>query len=115
MESATFFRALSDPTRLRCIALLQLEGRLCVCELTHALGMEQPKVSRHLAQLRQAGLVEARRRGTWIHYRLHPELPSWAQQVITAWSTGCADAVPYADDRRALHAMPNRPETSRCA
>ncbi|MBK1726647.1 ArsR/SmtB family transcription factor [Halorhodospira neutriphila] len=115
MESPAFFRALSDETRLRCVALLQAEGQLCVCELTYALGMEQPKVSRHLAQLRQAGVVEPRRCGTWIHYRLHPELPPWAQAVIAAWTDGCAGSPPFSDDRRALHAMPNRPEAARCA
>lgn len=115
MQSSVFFRALSDEIRLRCVALLQLEGQLCVCELTYALGMEQPKVSRHLAQLRQAGIVETQRCGTWIHYRLNSAMPAWAQAVIAAWTDGCAAIAPFADDRQALHAMPNRPEANRCA
>jgi ArsR family transcriptional regulator len=62
------FKTLSDPTRLRLLNLLA-SGETCVCELTDTLRVVQPKVSRHLRQLRRAGLVEARRNGKWIHYR----------------------------------------------
>ena len=55
------FRALGDTTRLRCLMLLELEGELCVCELTYALHIAQPKVSRHLSVLRETGLVQDRR------------------------------------------------------
>ncbi|HKJ71208.1 MAG TPA: metalloregulator ArsR/SmtB family transcription factor [Gammaproteobacteria bacterium] len=113
MDAATFFRALGDDTRLRCLALLHAEGELCVCELTYALDQAQPKVSRHLGQLRQAGVVDSHRRGTWMHYRLHPELPDWAAAVIDDWAQ--AAAAPFADDRRALHAMPDRPDNTCCA
>ena len=63
------FGALADRTRLR---LLNLMGRdeICVCFLVEALGLSQPKISRHLAYLRDAGLVEARREGKWMHYRV---------------------------------------------
>jgi len=62
------FKILSDPTRLRLLNLLA-GGETCVCELTDSLGVVQPKVSRHLARLRRAGLVDTRRNGKWIHYR----------------------------------------------
>lgn len=64
-----FFRALGDRTRLR---LLNLMGRqeICVCYLVEILGGPQPKISRHLAYLRRAGIVEARREGKWMHYRI---------------------------------------------
>jgi len=52
-----FFQLLSDETRLRCLLLLQKEGELCVCELVYALDIIQPKISRHLAALRDAGIV----------------------------------------------------------
>src|SRR3989304_3575780 len=78
-----FFPALADPTRLRCLLLLAAEGELCVCELTHALGESQPKISRHLAMLRAAGIVSDRREGLWVHYRLNPELPPWAREVLS--------------------------------
>jgi ArsR family transcriptional regulator, arsenate/arsenite/antimonite-responsive transcriptional repressor len=71
-EPASLFKTLSDPTRLRLLNLLAA-GETCVCELTDTLRVVQPKVSRHLAQLKRAGLVEARREGKWMHYR-------WARQ-----------------------------------
>jgi ArsR family transcriptional regulator len=109
------YRALADPTRLRCLVLLQREGELCVCELTHALGESQPKISRHLAQLREAGIVADRRQGVWIHYRLHPELPDWAVEILAATAEAAVDQSPFCDDRTALHEMPNRPGASCCA
>lgn len=63
------FKALADETRLRLVALLS-HGDLCVCHLEEALQLSQPKVSRHLATLRSAGVVEPRREGTWVYYRL---------------------------------------------
>jgi ArsR family transcriptional regulator len=65
------FRAFSDRTRLRVLHLLR-DGERCVCELVDALGVPQPKVSRHLAYLRRAGLVLARKQGLWSYYRLAP-------------------------------------------
>ena len=65
---AFLFKTLSDPTRLRLLNLLAC-GETCVCELTDSLRVVQPKVSRHLAHLKRAGLVEARRDGKWMHYR----------------------------------------------
>jgi arsenate reductase len=84
IESHQFFHALSDPTRLRCLALLHSQGEVCVCELTRTLGQSQPKISRHLGLLRDLGLVEARRAGVWMHYRIHPTLPDWALSVLAA-------------------------------
>ena len=103
------FTALAHPLRLRSLVLLATEGELCVCELTHVLDVAQPTVSRHLAQLREAGVVQDRRAGTWVYYRLHPELPPWAQQVLEATTAGVAGESPYATDRAALAEMPNRP------
>jgi ArsR family transcriptional regulator, arsenate/arsenite/antimonite-responsive transcriptional repressor len=63
------FKALGDETRLRIVALLS-HGELCVCHVEEALRVSQPKVSRHLAILRAAGVVDYRREGTWVYYRL---------------------------------------------
>ena len=63
------YKALADATRLRILALLA-DGEVCVCDIHDTLRVPQPTASRHLAYLRQAGLVEARREGTWMHYRL---------------------------------------------
>jgi ArsR family transcriptional regulator, arsenate/arsenite/antimonite-responsive transcriptional repressor len=65
----TLFRALGDTTRLRILGLL-LAGEVCVCDIHESLRIPQSKTSRHLAYLRRAGLVAARRDGLWIHYRL---------------------------------------------
>jgi ArsR family transcriptional regulator len=65
----TLFKALADATRLRILGLL-LTGEVCVCDIHESLKIPQPKASRHLAYLRKAGLVEARREGLWMHYRL---------------------------------------------
>lgn len=110
LEPSPFFRALADTTRLRCIALLQAEGELCVCELTYALAISQPKMSRHLAALRDVGVVADRRTGYWVHYRLHPALPPWAQYVIRDTVAGIADTEPFAGDAHRLAVMPERPQ-----
>ena len=69
IEIARFLDAMTDPTRLRLLRLLRQE-ELCVCELVDTLRMPQYKISRHLRNLRAVGLVEARRDGRWMHYRL---------------------------------------------
>lgn len=111
----TFFAALAHPTRLRCLMLLHHGGEFCVCELTQAVGASQPHVSRHLAYLREAGLVSDRRAGLWIHYRLHPELPAWGREVLDAVARGVAGDEPYRSDTLAQAATPNRPGAPRCA
>jgi ArsR family transcriptional regulator len=109
------FQALSDTTRLRSLFLLAQEGELCVCELTHALDVSQPKISRHLAMLRSAGIVSDRRQGQWIYYQLHPQLPDWAQAVINNTIDGARDQQPFVNDQAVLADMPNRPGASCCA
>jgi ArsR family transcriptional regulator len=69
-ELVTIFKALSDETRLRIIKLLE-DGELCVCDITAALDMVQPKVSFHLSTLKEAGLIKDRKSGKWIHYSLN--------------------------------------------
>ncbi len=76
------FKNLSDETRLSLVLLLREKGELCVCELSSTLKESQPKISRHLALLRESGLLIDRRDGKWIHYRLSPHMPAWASAVI---------------------------------
>ena len=78
----SFYKCLSDETRLRCLLLIQKEGELCVCELTEALDEIQPKISRHLAQLKKCELLLDRRQGQWVFYRINPSLPTWASSVL---------------------------------
>lgn len=77
-----FFKLLSDETRLNIMLLLRETGELCVCDITMAIQEAQPKTSRHLAMLRESGLLLDRREGKWIHYRLSPHLPIWAATIL---------------------------------
>jgi ArsR family transcriptional regulator len=70
---ATRFKALADPSRVAIVNRLAAADEVCVCDLTAALELSQPTVSHHLRVLREAGLVESSRRGTWAFYRLVPE------------------------------------------
>ena len=74
MNPVEFFKLLADETRLTTILLIRHFGELCVCELTEALQLSQPKVSRHLALLRNAGVLEGEKRGQWVYYRLSAAL-----------------------------------------
>ena len=111
----TLFQMLSDATRLRALMLLAAEQELCVCELTHALNLSQPKISRHLAHLRESGLLLARREGQWMYYRIDPALADWARSILHHTLLGNAGSEPYRGDRSALKDMPNRPGAACCA
>src|ERR687884_1952335 len=87
------FRALADRTRLRLLNLMGAD-EICVCFLVEGLKMAQPKISRHLAYLRRAGVVAARREGKWMHYRIvEPGLPHAARifREVRAWLKEDAD------------------------
>lgn len=86
-DKELFFRALADRTRLRLLSLMGA-GEICVCFLVEILKTNQPKISRHLAYLRRAGIVDARREGQWIHYRVvEPDDPNAAQVLknVMSW------------------------------
>lgn len=82
MDPCNFFKCLSDHTRLKFLLLIATIGEACVCDLMEALDLDQPKTSRHLAQLRKCCILVDERRGKWVFYKLHPQLPDWALQVI---------------------------------
>ncbi|MCK2183567.1 metalloregulator ArsR/SmtB family transcription factor [Halomonas getboli] len=86
-----FFKCLADETRLRLTLLIRRQGELCVCELSGVLELSQPKISRHLAQLRRAGLLVGRREGQWVHYAIAPGLPGWVGATLEAAAEGEAD------------------------
>jgi ArsR family transcriptional regulator len=77
-----FFLALADRTRLRLLHLIG-EDEVCVCFFVEVFRTNQPKISRHLAYLRRAGLVTARREGKWMHYRLSPPEEPHARRIFT--------------------------------
>ena len=76
-----FFAALADRTRLRLLNLMR-DGEVCVCFFAETLGTNNPKVSRHLAYLKRAGLVSGRREGKWIHYSLNPPKDAQAAEMF---------------------------------
>lgn len=80
-DLALLFAALSDRTRLRLLNLMD-GHEVCVCYFVEILGQTQPKISRHLAYLRRAGIVAARREGKWMHYRIVPPVHAGAAQIL---------------------------------
>lgn len=97
----TVLKALADKTRLRILALLKA-GEICVCHVHGSLGIPQPKASRHLAYLRRAGLVQTRRQGLWVYYRLaDPGDP--VLQTLLSMARHCLEHLPSsARDRKRL-------------
>ena len=94
------YSALADPTRLRILSLLS-EDEICVCHIHASLDVPQPTASRHLAYLRKSGLVEARRDGIWMHYRLAKiENPVVAAVVKAALHALTHAAISAKDEKR---------------
>ena len=81
-DKELFFKALADRTRLRLLNLMQAD-EVCVCFFVEILKISQPKISRHLAYLRRAGIVGARRQGPWMHYRIIEPAEVEAARVLT--------------------------------
>lgn len=87
LQPVQLFKLLADETRSSIVMLLRESGELCVCDICGATEESQPKVSRHMALLREAELVIDRREGKWVHYRLSPHMPAWAAAIIdTVWN-----------------------------
>ena len=115
MDQIETFRLLGDETRLRALALMGREKEVCVCELVAALGLSQPKISRHLSALRDAGLVEGRRDAQWMFYRISPSLSPWQTQAIQAALDSIADEPVLKRDKSRLDKMNNRPQRNAAA
>ncbi len=109
MNPHHFFKLLSDETRLRCLLLIAREKQLCVCELTSALEESQPKISRHLAQLRQCGVLLDERHGQWVYYRVSDSLPGWMRKVIEGLRDSNCLQEQYQQDSVRLRQMTARP------
>ena len=97
----TLFKALADRTRLRILGLL-LDGEICVCHIHESLGLPQPKTSRHLAYLRRARLVAARKEGLWVYYRLARMDDPVMQALVEAVGHAIAHLSSAEKDRRRL-------------
>ncbi len=101
MTHLELMKLLADDTRLTSI-LMMMSGPRCVCDLMTALDLSQPKVSRHLAILRDASLVNTERRGQWVYYSLATDLPDWVLNTIEL----LLQSPPAQDDQR-LHQLPS--------
>ena len=105
--TGVLFELLADSTRRRILALLLDHREICVCRLVGALDVPQPKVSRHLAAMREAGLLVSRRHGTWIFYRFDPQVPGWAMRVVAMMVEGARTEPQLAqDDARLVRLAP---------
>ncbi|PVC80396.1 transcriptional regulator [Streptomyces sp. CS090A] len=82
---AKVFKALGDPVRLRLLSMIasRAGGEVCVCDLTPAFDLSQPTISHHLKLLREAGLIASERRGTWVYYRLLPQMTDRLAEILT--------------------------------
>lgn len=107
------FRAFSDRTRLRILSLLR-PGELCVCDIVDVLGLPQPKVSRHLAYLRRAGLVDARRDGQWMHYTLSAPQGAFHTKLLDCLACCLGDVPELARDAEAIGRKSCRPGGNCC-
>lgn len=107
MTPDELFSLLSDETRLRCLVLIQKKGELCVCELSQILGSIQPKISRHLALMRNSGLVSDERRGQWVYYSLDRSLPKWAQKIVESTLENLKNEEPYRSDLKKMGSLKN--------
>jgi ArsR family transcriptional regulator, arsenate/arsenite/antimonite-responsive transcriptional repressor len=93
-ELARVFKAIADPVRLRLLSLIASHagGEACVCDLTGAFALTGPTISHHLKVLREAGLVDSQRRGTWIYYRVQPDLLAQLSAVLVRHAPAAVSA-----------------------
>ncbi len=96
-----FFAALADRTRLRLLNLMR-DGEVCVCFFAETLGTNNPKISRHLAYLKRAGIVNARRDGKWMHYSLNTQIDLQAAELLSTLLKTLETDPEMAADRKVL-------------
>ncbi|GAM08278.1 arsenical resistance operon repressor [Geobacter sp. OR-1] len=108
---AQTFKALSDPTRLRIILLLQAEGELCVCDLMAVLKLPQSTVSRHLAYLKRSCWVDIRREGVWMHYTLSKESCAVCNEILLTLKQHTGNLPEAISDNNSMTSLlKNKPE-----
>lgn len=109
MKQIEIFQMLGDATRLRALFLISANGELCVCELVAALDLSQPKISRHLAALKNAGLVMSRRDAQWVYHSINPNVPDWQSRAVSAAMDGISKEPDIQADAARLVQMKDRP------
>ncbi|SPL69877.1 metalloregulator ArsR/SmtB family transcription factor [Acinetobacter stercoris] len=93
MQQTEFFKCLSDQTRLDLLKIVLQKQKVCVCEFTEYLNLSQPKISRHLALLRNLSILLDQRQGQWVYYSIHPDLPVWAKDILKIVSEHRSDSL----------------------
>jgi ArsR family transcriptional regulator, arsenate/arsenite/antimonite-responsive transcriptional repressor len=106
------FKACSDRTRLRILNLLVAEEEVCVCFLVEVFGTNQPKISRHLAYLKKAGLVDSRKEGLWVYYRLSKQLSGQTQKILDCLTECFMEVEELGADIQKLRLIGNRVGTN---
>ena len=99
MNPCQLYKSLADDYRLTALLLISQFNELCVCDLMLAMDVDQSKISRHLASLRKNAIVIDERRGKWVFYKLHPQLPSWVIHLISETARHNTDYFAQAFDR----------------
>ncbi len=102
MDLASFYKCLSDPTRLRIVSLLVEQGPLCVCDLQECLGEPQVKMSKHIGYMRKFGLLEMERKANWNFYRVASDLPPMVTAALQAFQEHRSAIEPFATDLETL-------------
>jgi len=105
-DYASLFKSLSEPVRLRILYLILEEGELCVCDIVTALDLSQSVVSRHLAYLRNGGLVSTRREGVWMYYQIENVVP-FVSDLLALFVTDSTNAKVLDQDLKRLKAVAN--------
>ncbi|WP_426358552.1 metalloregulator ArsR/SmtB family transcription factor [Pseudocolwellia sp. HL-MZ19] len=109
MDPVTFFKNLAEETRLSILMMTFVETELCVCEFVQAMELSQPKISRHLAQLRQHGLLTDRKSGKWVFYSISPDLKQWQKECLSVCVANNQDYIkPYQAKLHEWGSRPNR-------
>ncbi|XPF93754.1 metalloregulator ArsR/SmtB family transcription factor [Colwellia sp. RE-S-Sl-9] len=93
MDPVLFFKNLAEETRLKILLLTLAETELCVCELVQAMELSQPKISRHLAQLRKHGLLTDRKEGKWVFYSIGSDIPQWQKESLAVCAVNNEDYI----------------------
>jgi ArsR family transcriptional regulator, arsenate/arsenite/antimonite-responsive transcriptional repressor len=93
-DLSRLFKAMADPVRLRLLSLIASHegGEACVCDLTDAFDLTAPTISHHLKVLRESGLITGERRGTWVYYRVHPEVLTRLSTVLRSDMSATTEA-----------------------
>ncbi len=106
-DYAKVFKALSEPVRLRIVHLLLDKGELCVCDIVDCLGLSQSVISRHLAYLRNSGLLTTRREGVWVYYRF-TEASNFTARLLELFHQNGLEAGIIQKDQENYRSLSNR-------